>query len=208
MKRFFDSDNRIWRSINRLADYFLVSICWLLCSLPLLTLGTASIALYDTVAHCIKGDEGHMLRRFFQTFRRELLRGILLTLLWTGAAWLLYAGYQYLVGRSADSNPMTVVSIVYYCSLLIPLGCLCWSLALESRFTASFCQLLKNSFAFTFAYLPTSCAVTALFVLAANLCLNFPVFLAVIPGIMVHLQSHFIEKVFQKHMPAEEDTPE
>lgn len=203
MKSFFNPDNWLWQSFSRLADYFLVSICWLICSIPLVTIGTASIALYDTVAHCIKGSEGGLVRRFFRTFKNELLRGCLLTILWTAVAFVLNMGYQILVQNSEGNTAVAVVSIVYFCALFIPLGCICWSIALESRFSASFGQMLKNSFAFTLAYLPQTFVIVALFVLALNLCLNFPFFVMAVPGVMAHLQSHCIEKVFQKYMPEE-----
>jgi hypothetical protein len=47
------SNNSVFQVSNRLGEYFLVSIYWILCSLPVLTIGTATMALYDTVARSI-----------------------------------------------------------------------------------------------------------------------------------------------------------
>ena len=76
---FFNSENWFWKGFGRLADYFILSFCWLLCSIPVVTIGTATIALYDAVAHCVRGREPDLAKRFFTTFKKELLRGILLT---------------------------------------------------------------------------------------------------------------------------------
>ena len=43
--RFFNPDNWLWRGFGRLADFFILSILWLVCSIPVVTIGAASIAL-------------------------------------------------------------------------------------------------------------------------------------------------------------------
>ena len=205
MKRFFNPDYWLWKGFGRLADYFLISMCWLICCLPLVTAGSATIAMYDTVYHCIRENEGNLFRRFFTTLKSELLRGCLLTVIFAAAAFLLNAGYQVLTQLGDGSNAMTVLGIVYFCTLFIPLGIACWAVALESRFVYPLGQLLKNSFAFTFAYLPRTAAIVVVFVLVLNLCINFPFFLMVAPAAAGHLQSVFIEKVFKQYMPEEEE---
>lgn len=204
MGRFFNPDNWLWRGFGRLADYFLLSFCWLLTSAPVITVGTASIALYDTVAHCVRGGEGDMFKRYFSTFKRELKRGIALTVLWAVICFLLNVGYQVIVQLSGGSTGWTIFSIVYFVTLLIPLGILCWLIALESRFTYSFKDLHRTAFAFTLGYLPRTLVIVALLVVVLNVLLNFPFFVMVLPAVMVNLQAIFIEKAFAKHMPEEE----
>ncbi len=201
---FFNPDNWLWRFFSRLADYFFVSACWLVCSLPLVTMGSASIALYDTVAHCIRGEEGGMIKRFFRTFKNELLRGILLTVIFAVVAFALNMGYQILTQASQGNQAITVLSIVYFCAMFIPLGIGCWALALESRFVYSLGQLLKNAFCFTFLHLPQTAAVVALFVLVLNVILNLPFLVMLLPGILADFQAFFIERVFLKYMPSED----
>lgn len=203
MKSFFNPDNWFWRGFGRLADYFILSFCWLLCSVPLITVGSACIALYDAAAHSFRYGEGDMVKRFFGTFRRELGRGIALTLLWTLICFVLNAGYQIICQLAAGSSGWTVFSVVYYCTLLIPLGAICWLVTIESRFSHSFLSLHRTAVLFTFVYLPHTLAAVALLVAALNLLLNFPFLIMILPAVLAHLQSFFIEKVFRKHMPEE-----
>lgn len=199
----FNSENFIWRWCAKLADYVILSCFWILCCIPVVTIGPACIALYDATAHCVQGPEGGTYRRFFRTFKRELGRGILMTLMWAAICWFLNAGYQVMVQLAEGSSTWTILSIVYFCSLFIPLGTVCWAVALESRFTYSFGALHKNAFIFTFAHLPHTFAIVALLVLAINVCINFFPLIIVIPGLMVYLQSFFAERVLKKYMPAE-----
>lgn len=198
MKQNEQSENIIWRGFGRLSDWFLVSICWLLCCVPVVTIVPACIALYDTVARCIRGEEAGLFSRFFRTFKNELGRGILLTALW--AALCLFIAMGYLILYNAES----AFSLVYLGSLFIPLGVLCWVVALESRFVYGFGTLHKNAFIFTFAYLPQTLAIVAVLVVGIVVLLLFPPIVIVLPGIAANLQSVFIEKVMTRYMPKEE----
>ena len=55
-KGIFNPDNDIWRFTAKLVDLFLLSVFWLVCSIPLFTIGPATSALYNTVVRCIRGN--------------------------------------------------------------------------------------------------------------------------------------------------------
>lgn len=199
MKNFFNPENFLWRWFAHLADYFILSCLWALCSAPVITVGAASIALYDTVAHCVRGKEEDMFRRFFRTLKNELGRGILLTLLWTAAGLTLNFGYQILVQLSTQSDVMNMVRIAYFLTLVIPLGMGCWVIAIQSRFTHTFFSLHRTALGFTFLHIPQTLAIAALFIIELNLVLYIPFLVMFLPGMTVAFQSWFIEKVFAKY---------
>ena len=202
--KFFNPDNWLWRGFGRVADFFILSVLWMVCSIPVVTIGAASIALYDTVAHCFRYQEGRMVGRFFQTFKRELLRGILMTVVWAVVGYLFNVSYQILSQLGADSTFWSVFSQVYFVLLLIPIGIAVWAIGLESRFAYTFGQLHKNAVMFTLGYLPRTIAVVLIFVVFYNLLINMFFLVMFLPAIMVNLQSMFMEPVFRKYMPEEE----
>ena len=201
---FFNPDNWLWRGFGRLADFFLLSALWILCSIPVVTIGAASIALYDTVAHCFRYNEGGMVSRFFRTFKRELVRGILLTVVWAGAGYLLNVSYQIMTQLGDGSTFWTILSLVYFVILTIPVGMACWAIGLQSRFTYGFGQLHKNAAMFALGYFPRTIAIVLIFVVFYNVLINIFILVMFLPAIMVNLQSMFMEPVFRKYMPAEE----
>ena len=201
---FFNPDNWLWRGFGRLADFFLLSALWILCSIPVVTIGTASIALYDTVAHCFRYNEGGMVSRFFRTFKRELVRGILLTVVWAGAGYLLNVSYQIMTQLGDGSTFWTILSLVYFVILTIPVGMACWAIGLQSRFTYGFGQLHKNAAMFALGYFPRTIAIVLIFVVFYNVLINIFILVMFLPALMVNLQSMFMDPVFRKYMPAEE----
>ena len=79
--RVFRYQGWLWRALNTLTDILALSVLWLLCSSPVLTLGAATTALYDSVVRCIRYKQSGPYERFFRTFKNELVPGLLLTLL-------------------------------------------------------------------------------------------------------------------------------
>ena len=97
--RVFRYQGWLWRALNTLTDILALSVLWLLCSIPVLTLGAATTALYDSVVRCIRYKQSGPYERFFRTFKNELVPGLLLTLLWGAIAalglWMLALLRQY-----------------------------------------------------------------------------------------------------------------
>lgn len=80
MGSLFNPDAFLWRWCSRILDIMILSLFWLVCSLPVVTAGAASAALYDAAVHGIRRDEAGAYVRFFRTFRRELKTAVLAVL--------------------------------------------------------------------------------------------------------------------------------
>lgn len=198
MNKLFDPDNWFWRSFGRLADYFLLTILWLACCIPLLTAGTATIALFDAVTHCIRGGEDKMMRRFFDTFRKNVLRGVLLTLVWAVPGFLLSWGWQ-IIGVLAQSSPVWVAfRAAYLLTLLLPLSVLCWVIPLQSRYAYGFGELHRTALTYVINYLPRTCAIVAILIAALGAMRFVPYLALFLPALTAHLQSGFVEKAFEE----------
>ena len=203
MNRIFDPDNSLWKIFSKVFDFFGLSCMWLLSSMFVITVGPASIACYDACAHCLGKGEDNLAGRFFRTLKRELVPGILLTLVWGAVFFVLWTGLQ-IIGQMGVS----MLTVVYALTLAVPLGALCWIIPLQSRFVYKFGQLHKMALFFTLRHLPHTLAILALALGNVALCSRFPLLVIVTPGIMVYLQSLFIEKVFAPYMPEEAEAGE
>lgn len=205
MNSFFNSDSFFWRWFGKLADVFVLSLLWTLCCIPVVTIVPASIALYDAVARCVHGTKESPYKYFFHVLKTELLRGIGITVLWGVVGVLLVAGYNVLYHMGKESSFAAVYSMVYLATMLIPVGILAWLIPLEARFSHSFFGLHKTAATFTIVHLPTTGIVLGLLAATVALGLFLPVLILILPGLVVTLQSWFIEKVFKQYIPEETD---
>ena len=201
---YSENENFFLRWFGKMADVVLLSLLWTLCSLPLVTMGTATIALYDAIAQCVHGNHESPFKYFFHVFKTELLRGILITLLWAALGVVLYLGYAFLLQWSKSSTVASVYSMVYLGTMLVPVAIFCWLIPIEARFSYGFFGLHKTAATFTIVHLPTTGIMLGITAAAALITVFFPVLIILLPGIVVTLHSYFAQKVFQKYIGEEE----
>ena len=91
MKRLFDPDSPIMRFLADLADLVLLNLFWILCSLPILTAGAATAALYRCTLNMVQAENHWNARTFFAAFRENFLKATGLWLILLAALALLAA---------------------------------------------------------------------------------------------------------------------
>lgn len=188
----------VWTMLNTITDILGLSLLWLLCSLPLVTVAPATTALYDAVVHGIRYKEGGAYRRFFRTFRAEWKTAIPVTLLWAAVLAIFSYVMTVLLVMAGQDSRFTVYAGVYFCLLLLPLGCLCWSVTIQSRFTFSFWNLTKTALRMTLGKLPRSFCMAVSTVGLLWFTLHYPIWVFAAPACLVLLWSVFTEPVFTK----------
>ena len=187
----FNPENDFWRLIEKLVDLFLLSVFWLVCSLPVFTLGPATAALYRTVARCIRGSERKSWSLFFRTFRENFKVGALVVVA-VGA--VLFVLYTLLYQTASLNRAGYILFMAYYVFLLLPLGLLCYLFPVLSQFEFGVGGLLSNCAKLAIAHLPSTIA------LALLLCLNFFLAIAVTPALLALLHSLLLERIFAPYI--------
>lgn len=200
MSRVFDPENRFWRWVDRVADVLILSLLWTLCSLPVVTAGAASTALYDAAFHCLRGGERTPYSRFLRTFRREFKTASLCWLVWGGGLGALLAGHFALIRFGGGTQ--TALTLAAACLVLaaVPAGALCWIFPLLARFEYAFGGLNRTALQFWFAHLPSTLVMTALLALCVDWTLQLVFPLCFLPCLLALSHSFFAERAFQKHL--------
>lgn len=176
-----------------------LSLLWILCSLPLVTLGAAATALYDSVSHCLRFGEPGPYKRFFGTFRRELKLSCLSTLIWGFLSGLALLILKYLRDMIPIFENAAAAFGAYYVALIIPLGAACWVFPILSRFSFDFKWLNTTALKFALAHLPSTLILVLLTVEIMRFSFKWVFPFAFSPALMMLLWSLFIEPVFKKH---------
>ena len=202
-RRFFNPETGIWRFFSWVAEIVSLSLIWILCSFPIITMGAASTALYDAVAHNMRRKESDMFQRFFGTFRRELKMGCLTTLFWGAVVGLFAFLYRVLAGTGPDGQVMTVWSVVLILLLYFILGILSWLFPILSRFTFGFTDLNRTALRLALGNILRSATMALLIGLGiAAFSRNF-YFVFFVPGLASWLSSFLIEPVFERYTHSE-----
>lgn len=200
-RRFFDPESWLWKPLGVLGDLVMLSLLWAVCSIPVLTLGASTAALYDTAVHLLRRRDDRLFTRFFGTFRRELLSGALSTLLW---AAVLLAEVLLARGLAAVLPPDAVLT-GFVTLLFLTLCVLGWVFPTLSRFTFRTLALNGAALRLAFGHILRSAGLALLIAgtALASIYLGFP--LMVLPGLSALLASYLIEPVFLPYEHPEDD---
>lgn len=198
MVRFFNLENPIWRFIGNLADFFLLSVCWYLCCIPVITLGCGTTALYYVTMKMAANKEGYTLRSFLASFKANFKTATPMWILFLGAAFVLYADFSW----SIQSSTLFAKSMFITFGVIAALYCLCLSLIfpLIARCDNTVKALLKMCFAMSIrSLLPvlSTVVVTAAFFLF-GIFVFWPVLL-IAPGLSAYINSFVFNKVLEKY---------
>ena len=207
LRSFFDSESPLSRLLGRVLDIVVLSVLWLVCSLPIVTIGPASAALYYSCAKCLRHQEPGPYRNFFSAFRQNLKTGIGATVVLLLLAVLLGAGYRFLAGVVGSGSPgWGAMRVMYLVLMVIPVSVSACAFPLLSRFTYTVGGLLSNSLRLTFRHLPRVVAAGALTVTAVVLTVLFWYYgvMLLTPALCALLSTFLLEPVFRKYTPEEE----
>ena len=115
MNDFFDLDAPLFRFLTRVADMVILSLLWLIGSLPLFTLGISSTALYYAVNKSLIEDRGTVSEEFFRAFRRSFRQATLSFLALAVPESILLADCfmtHYLKGQQAATGNLWIIFTV------------------------------------------------------------------------------------------------
>lgn len=199
-RRFFDPEGFIWKPLGVLGELITLSLLWAVCCIPLVTIGSATAALYDSAVHVLRRQDDTLFSRFFGTLRRELKSGILSTLLWAALAALAVLLYAGLRSAVPEGSARPVILIFYLVLVPFLLLCVfCWVFPTLSRFTFGTLALHATSLRLALGHILRSAAMALVTALGAALCWVLVLPIMLVPALTALFWSVLIEPVFRPY---------
>lgn len=95
MEKLFALDGKFYRIMTKLGDLLILNFLWLLSSLPIITIGASTTALYQVTMALAENREGYIVKQYLKTFIKNLKQ--------TTISWILYLSTQTFVISAAVS---------------------------------------------------------------------------------------------------------
>lgn len=204
MKQVFGYDSTLMRLLTKLGDCICASILWLIFSLPIVTIGVSSAALYAAVYRCIRKDGSGLWRTFWDAFRENAKRS---TLAWLPAlALMALLTVDVFVFRSIKLVGGAFGNL-YWVALVLWCAALTWIIYLSAyaaRFNGSVREILRFSFLMLILHPIMAVGVLVPVVAGLALILYVPYMIFAAPAAILWISSVTLEKVFLLHMRPED----
>ena len=103
---WFAIDGKFFRFMSKLADLMILNLLWILCSVPIITIGASTAALYKVTMEMAENRESYVVRTFIRTYLDNMKRATVgwmafLTCQTVLAAAFVYGQYIQEGGREA-----------------------------------------------------------------------------------------------------------
>ena len=71
MRNLFSMDSGIFRFLTRLADLMILNILFIVCCIPIVTIGASVTSLYYVTLKMAVNEEGYIAKAFLKSFRQN-----------------------------------------------------------------------------------------------------------------------------------------
>ena len=206
LDNLFSLEGSYARFMNWLWNILVLSVLWLVCSLPVITIGASCTAAYYAASKVIRHKTGRIHQEFFASFRRNIRQSLVLTIIWI--LLMLVIGMECLYLYSDPRIPAPVLYL-FDAMLLVVIAWGIYLWACLSRFDQSSFSLFRMSVVLTFRHFPTTILLLALFVLVLLGVYLMPWGILLFPGCGYFLSTYPMERILLKYSPVvSEDDPE
>lgn len=215
MIKLFDPENKFWQFLTKLTDAAILSLLWLLTSIPVVTIGASTAAFYSYTLKQVVNLEGSLFKSYFSAFRAHFKRATLLWLIQlAGTAFFaadLWAVWTFFLNNQGSAVSIALIGVCGFCALTF-LACCFYIYPITARYDPPLKEVLRGSFLLSVG----SLHVTLTLILFAALICVLIYFLSGLfffwIGLFVFFSSYLLYGVFLKFPifdgGSEEETPD
>lgn len=206
LSRIFDADNVVFRFFTTLGYIWWLHILWLICSLPIITLGASTTALcYSSMK--LRKQEGYVTRNFFKSFRENFVQSTILFVIFLAGGAILLADIILSNQMGGQLGGMFKAGAFV---LLVPYSItLLYVFAVQARFVNSITRTIQYSFVLAskhFIYtIQMAILVGLVLYLNTTIVLANFITLSIGVGIIAYFMSAYYNRIFKHYIPEEKD---
>jgi uncharacterized membrane protein YesL len=194
MNNFFKFDGKFYKYGTLIADIMILTILWLITSLPIITIGASTTALYYVTTRQLSNREGYVTKDFFKSFKQNFVKATGVTILFAIIISVLSFNIQYL----SVESPFYFAQFVL---LALALAVLSFVFPVLARFELTFFQLITKSFFLAIRHFLTSITCLVLMFAIYWLLMDYPILVILCPGVYAFITSLMFMRVFKQYLP-------
>lgn len=148
--KFFSVDSPLYKFMNRLMDVFKLNCMWLLCSLPIVTMGAATTAAYTITLKMVNDEEGYIAGPFWKEFKANLKKGSILGVIAMLACYAVYLDFQLYHAAKQHNMMFLIVGVI---GIYLIFMHVVFAFPLLARYENSIINTMRNSYSIAAKFL-------------------------------------------------------
>lgn len=204
MRGIFDYDGILFQAINKVINCVFLSFLWFVFSIPLITMGASTTALYYTVNKVLRHGRSHIWREFWSSFKGNFKQATLVWMIFIIVCCVL-AGDCYFTYLLYKTEIVPIIVLIAF--MIFTVIAIMWGIYLFpyiARFSNTVKHTLKNCMIMMLQNLLWSVLLMVIFAVSVAFFLASPLVLLVIPVCCSFLQGLILERIFRRYMTPED----
>lgn len=202
MKNLFDINSPIMIFLGHIMDLMTLSLLWIACSIPIVTIGPSTAALYYVTLKIIRNKESGIAKSFFISFKENFKQGVILTIVLLIVGIILAADLWFFISLSDSIG--VIPNIIFGVLLFLYFGMLSYTFPLQAQFSNTIRGTLKNAvilairnIIITVLTIILNCFPAIIAFLSTEMFLKLiPIWVLLAPAGIAHLCSTHFAKIF------------
>lgn len=145
MNSLLNPDNPVMQFITKIVNAVYLNILWVLCSLPIFTIGASSTALYYVTLKMAKNEEGNITKAFFHSFKKNFKQGTIIWIILLFFGIILGIDGYVLYHMRFENVFWTICTAIFFVVVVAYAIILMYIFPLLSRFNNTTFAMFKNS---------------------------------------------------------------
>lgn len=201
--------------MGKAADLIILNILFVICSLPVFTIGATTTAMYYVVLKMVKNEESYISRNFFRSLKQNFKQATIIWLALLAGAVLLFFDFN-IVSQAGSVGMFKFIAIGLYFILLLWGMIFVYVFPLLAKFDNTVKNTLKNALKMAVCHFPWTILLLAITCVPMFFTLNYGAVLmiglffwpAIGFALTSFLNSKIFTKIFARYIPEEEEEKE
>jgi len=200
MINLFDTDGFLYKVGMVLADIFLLSFLWIIFSIPIITIGASTTAVYYVCTKKASGSDAYVLKGFLKSFKENFFVSTIAFVILAAVGVVIRFNFHALtqVDLGVLRFPIRIaLTIVLVQTIFVSM----YVFPIISRFDMTAIGALKSALLLSNGHLFLTISNLVLFAATCIITIWIPFLFMFIPGIFVYFSASLFVKIFRKHNP-------
>ena len=200
---FFNYDNPVWRFIGKFWDVIMLSVLWMVCSIPVVTIGASTTAMYYVTLKLVRDEDGYTFRSFFKSFKENFKQSTIIWLIFLVAGIVLGVDvFFFLRVFNGSQNVRTIMLAIFMAMSFLYFAMFTFVFPLQARFYNPVKRTIFNAFFMSIRQLFQTIGMLVIDVGVVFLAFTYlPQIILFGVALIAFLNSYILASIFKKYMP-------
>lgn len=202
---FFNYDNPVWRFIGKFWDVLVINFLWIICSIPIVTIGSSTTAMYYVTLKLARDEDGYTIQSFFKSFKENFKQATAIRLIFLLTGLLLAFDVYYFMRLAAPSTLRTVMISIFLAMVFVWFAMFTYVFPLQARFYNPVKRTIFNSFFMSVRHVFHTMGMLAVDAGILFLSITYIPQISIFGvALIAFFNSYMLNSVFSKYMPKQE----